>query len=240
MNSAARRWWRIAALVIAEAVVVGGSGLPARAQFPDVLSEAECRGCDFACVTACTADARARAAALVAEPREPAAELLPPLAALNARGLRFGCDALGFVDQVVSPLPLTIRRADGAIVLRYEERGATRAISLDGVERAPSPGDARLGVSTARFERDALVVKTRGASVNATERYSVSADGRWLTLALEIRSDGKNERPVVLTKRWLRTPNAHIAASGCDVMSAGLEGSLADYLDPRKIEARRR
>jgi hypothetical protein len=264
---------RIAALVIAEAIVVGGSGLPARAQFPDVLSEAECRGCaaqlaalpiegtwstaltaaddagwaldDFACATACTAEARTRAAALLADPRRSTVELLPAFTALNARGLRFGCDALGFAAQATSPLPLSIRREGGAIVLRYEEGGAVRAIGLDGAAYAPAGGDARLGASalgasTGHFERDELVVETRAARVNATEHYSVSADGRWLTLTLEVRSGGKNERPVLLTKRWLRTPNARIAAHGCDAMSAGLEASLADYVDPRTLDARRR
>jgi hypothetical protein len=268
MNARARRCLRVAAFAIAEAILVGGSGLPARAQFPDVLSEGECPECaaqlaalpiegtwstpltaadaagwalaDFACVTACTAEARARAAALFADPRNaerPIVELLPALAELNARDLRFGCDALGFAEQVASPLPLSIRREDGALVLRYEERGAVRTIDLVG--HGPGSGDARLGTSTGRFEGDALVVETRGARVNATERYSVSTDGRWLELKLELKSSGKGAGPIVLTKRWLRTPNARIAAHSCDVMSAGLEASLADYLDPRKIDARR-
>jgi hypothetical protein len=260
VNTRARRWLRIAAFTFVEAILVGGAGLPARAQFPDVLSEAECRGCaaqlaalpiegtwstalttaddpgwaleDFACVTACTAEARTRAATLLADTRRPTAELLPALAALNARGLRFGCDALGFAAQATSPLPLSIRREGGAIVPRYEEGGAVRTIGLDD--------DARLGASTGRFERDTFVVETRDARVNATERYSVSADGRWLMLTLHVRSGGKNERAVLLTKRWLRTPNARIAPHGCDVMSAGLEASLADYIDPRTIDARRR
>jgi hypothetical protein len=262
MNARARCWLRIATLAIVETILVGGSGLPARAQFPDVQSEAECRGCaaqlatlplegtwstaltaaddagwaleDFACVTACTAEGRAQAAALLADPRNaqrPTVELLPALAALNARSLPFGCDALGFAEQVVSPLPLSIRREGGAIVLRYEERGAVRRISL--------AGDVPLGASTGRFERDSLVIETRDARVNATERYSVSADGRWLELTLELNSTGKGSPPTVLTKRWLRTPNARIAAHWCDVMSAGLEASLADYLDPRTIDARR-
>ena len=262
MHARVRRCLKIAALALLEAILVGVSGLPARAQFPDVLSESECPGCavqfaalplegtwstaltaaddagwalaDFACVTACTAEARARAVALLADPanaQRPTIELLPALAALNARDLRFGCDALGFAEQVVSPLPLSIRREGGALVLQYEERGATRRISLDG--------DAPLGTSTGRFERDSLVIETRDARVNATERYSASADGRWLELTLELTSTDKGGRRTVLTKRWLRTPNARTAAHGCDVMSAGLEASLADYLDPRRIDARR-
>src|SRR5258705_7965236 len=180
MNARARRCLKIAAFAVVEAILVGGSGLPARAQFPDVLSEVECRGC-----------AARLAAALPLEgtwstPLTSAGDAgwaLADFAALNARPLRFGCDALVFEEQVVSPLPLTIRREGGALVLRYEERGAVRTIALDGP--APAPVDARLGTSTGRFERDTLVVETRAGLVNATERYSVSADGRWLTLSLE-------------------------------------------------------
>ncbi len=267
MSVRARLWLRLAALLIAEAILVGLSGLPAYAQFPDTQSDTECPGClsqiaplpfegtwstaltapadagwtlaDFACVTACTAEARARAAALLADRRTPTAQLLPALAALNARELRFGCDALDLAAQAESPLPLSIRREGGSLVLRYEERGAVRRIDLDGGEHASPAGEARLGTSTGRYERDALVVETRGAGASATERYSVSADGRWLELRLALASTDKTGRPLVLTKRWLRTPGARIASNGCDAMSAGLGAALADYLDPRAIDARR-
>ena len=189
-------------------------------------------------------EARARAAALLAaDPyaaRRPTVELVPALAALDARALRFGCDALGFAEQVVSPLPLSIRREGGALVLRYEERGAVRRIALEGGVDTPAGHGAPLGVSAGHFERDSLVVATHGAHMNATERYSVSADGRWLDLSLQLTSPDKGERPRFLTKRWLRTPNARIASPACDVMSAGLEVSLADYLDPRAMGAGQR
>ena len=265
-----RGWTRMASLLLVEAILVGVSGVPAYAQFPDVLSEVECPGCsatlaallpfegtwstavttadaadwapeDFACVTACTDAGRARATALLADSRTPAVQLLPALAALNVRPLRFGCDTLGFVEQVASPLPLSIRREGGALVLRYEEGAAVQTIALDrrALATGDVTGDARLGTSMGRFERDTLVVETRGAGVSATERYSISADGRWLDLALTLVPAGKNERGVTLTKRWLRTPTARVVAGHCDVMSAGLEASLADYIDPRKLDARR-
>jgi hypothetical protein len=43
----------------------------------------------------------------------------------------------------------------------------------------------------------------------------------------------------VVTKRWLRAPHSRIVSYRCDVMSAGLGGVFADYLDPRVIDARR-
>jgi len=258
MSARTRVWLRLAALLVAEAILVGVSGVPAYAQFPDVLSDVECPACgaqlaplpfegtwstpltaageagwalaDFACVTACTAQARSRAVALLAA-RGSTVELLPALAALGFRKLTFGCDALGFADQSVSPLPLQIRREGGALVLRYEERGGARRIELAGT--------APLGSSVGHFERDALVVETRTAGVTATERYSVSADRRWLDLTLTLAPAGKNERTVTVTKRWLRTPGVQLAVHGCDAMSAGLEASLADYVDPSKLDARR-
>ena len=214
-----RGWMRIAALLLAEAILVGVSGVPsAYAQFPDPQSEAECPRCAVALA----------AAALPFEgtwstPLTSAADphwTREDFAALGARPLRFGCDKLGFVEQALSPLPLQIRREGGAFVLRYEERGAVRTVP-------------------AVFEGDTLVVETHDADVNATERYSVSADGRWLNLALTLAPAGKGERPMTVTKRWLRTPDARIASHGCDVMSAGLEASLADFVDPHKLDTRR-
>jgi hypothetical protein len=244
------------AAAIVVAMLIGGTGQRAHAQFPDVLSPAECPGCaavqspfegvwstaltapdepgwalaDFACATACTPAARSSAAALLGDAHRPAVELLPALAALGSRPLRFGCDALPFAAQVASPLPLSIRRDGDALVLRYEEGNAVRTIALAG--GAPA-------ASTARFERDALVIETRGAGLQATERYTRSADGRWLELTLQLAPAGKGQRPTTLTKRWVRAANARVATHGCDAMSAGLEASLADYVDPRKLDARR-
>jgi len=209
---------RIAALLIAEAILVGVSGVPAYAQFPDVQSEAECPGCAAVVATAALPFESTWSTPLTAS--DDAAWAPEDFAALGAHPLRFGCDKLTFVEQVTSPLPLQIRREGGALVLRYEERGAVRAVP-------------------AVFDGDALVVETRNAGVFATERYTVSADGRWLNLVLELAPTAKSERPVTLTKRWLRTPGARIASHGCDVMSAGLEASLADFIDPRKLDGRR-
>ena len=110
-------------------------------------------------------------------------------------------------------------------------------------------------MSRGRFEDGVLVVETNGIpagrlsewlgglahrdALHAVERYSVSADGRWLDLTLTLDDPATLVKPLVVTKRWVRAPRARILHYGCDVMSAGLSGVFAEYLDPRIIEARR-
>ncbi len=76
-------------------------------------------------------------------------------------------------------------------------------------------------------------------ALHTIELYSVSPDGRWLDLELTLVDPVTLAKPLVVTKRWLRTPGARIMHHGCDVMSAGLGGVFAEYLDPRIIDARR-
>jgi hypothetical protein len=76
-------------------------------------------------------------------------------------------------------------------------------------------------------------------ALRATERYSVSIDGRSLLLLLTLEDPATLAEPLVVTKRWLRAAHAQIVSYRCDVMSAELGGVLAEYLDPRVIDARR-
>ncbi len=229
--------------------VAAAQALPIEGVWSSALTaaDAEWRLEDLFCVTACTAEARGHVGALLGDPRNaerPTIELYPELAALNVRKLGFGCDGLEFVQQVVSPLPLEIRHEAGHLVLNYEERGAVRSIALEAPGSAPHA--VPHGASIGRVEGGALVVETyrvtgkaRGAELRATERYSVSADGRWLDLVLEVRDADGSAQPLVVTKRWLRTPGARLAQPYCDVQAAGLEASFADYVDPRRIDVRR-
>ena len=266
----------------AAAAVAALLGLPARAQFPDVLSATECPGCadhfagqqrfagtwssaltssddpawtltDFFCVVACTPEERAAATARLTDPanaHRPALELLPQ------RAPKFSCDPHGFASQVVSPLPLRIEQRPGHVVLHYEEFGAERAISLGGHDAPSAHQPHSFGVSKGRFENGAFVVETShipagrfhdsfgGAphsdGLRATERYTMSDDGDWLFLVLELVDPETLSEPLILTKSWRRSPNAAILQYRCDVMSGQLEGVLADYLDPATLDARRR
>jgi hypothetical protein len=153
----------------------------------------------------------------------------------------------------VSPLPLEIKTESDRVTLRYEELGAERTISLDRTR--PRGHGLAFGASKGRFEDGVLVVETSGIragrlsawlggfahsdALHATERYSVSIDGRSLILLLTLEDPATLAEPLVVTKQWLRAPHARIARYGCDVLSAGLRGVFAEYVDPRVIEARR-
>ncbi|HZF29424.1 MAG TPA: hypothetical protein VE907_09920 [Gammaproteobacteria bacterium] len=183
-----------------------------------------------------------------------AARTAPPATAL-ARAARFACSPDGFVSQVLSPLPLAIELAPGRVVLHYEEFGARRAIHLGGHHHGPAAA-APFGVSTARLESGTLVVETsgippgrlygafgslpHGERLSAVERYTVSGDGRWLDLTLELTDPDTLREPLVLTKRWRRAEHETLRSHGCDVLSAGLDGVVFEYLDPAKVDARRR
>jgi len=189
-----------------------------------------------------------------------AASVMTPAARAQADGPRawpsepkFSCEPQGFAAQVVSPLPVEIEVEPGRLLLRYNELGVTRTIGLGSATRphASSP----LGVSLARLEDGVLVVETTGLAADrlygwfggaphsdklrAIERYSLSDDGAWLNLVLQLRDPETFTTPLVVTKRWRRTPNVRIAPHVCDVMAAQLEGVFAEYVDPAKIDARR-
>ncbi len=180
------------------------------------------------------------------------AGVLPPTA---GRLPGFSCERLGFAAQAESPLPLEIEIEADRVLLRYEEFRAERTIALAG-DGARLHGSASLGTSKGRFEHGELIVETSGiragrlsewlggfahsGALRAIERYSVSADGLRLDLELTLDDPATLAKPLVVTKRWLRTPGARTRQHGCDVMSAGLSGVFAEYLDPRIIDARRR
>jgi hypothetical protein len=205
---------------------------------------------DFACAIACTSAARIRAASASASELRAERGSYPLF--------EFACDKRGFAAQVVSPLPLEIEVFGGRVVLHYEEQGVTRTLELSGRETIDSNQRSRpslLGSSHAHFEHGALVVETSGMEprrfydwfggrstsdqMRAIERYTMSGDGAWLELTLELVDPGAHSAPLVLTKRWRRVPGVEIAHYGCDVMSGQLEGVFDEYVDPAIVEGRR-
>jgi hypothetical protein len=203
---------------------------------------------DFYCAPGCAPEARERVAVALADPvnaKRPTSAIFAELAAEDARlgraapKLTFSCSTRDFAEQILSVLPISIAAARGGIAFRYEQFGAVREIRL---AEPVSQGSAVLGESTARLEQGSLVIesrgiRSRGAAARAIERYRVSDDGRRLDLTLEITRDAR--APLVLVKRWLRTPGAALQHHGCDVMSAGLDATLVDFIDPAKLDARR-
>jgi hypothetical protein len=238
---------------------------------------------DFLCFVACTPEARASATAALENPENssrPWNELSAEVVAQNAksaaklaitsnesandasmprlpRAPSFSCDPLGFASQVISPLPLRIEQRAGRVVLRYEELGAERTVTLDAPSAARNTvGATPFGTSTGRFEHGAFVIETTGIAagrlygwfggmphsgeLRAIERYTTSDDGNSLELTLELHDPETLRAPLIVTKRWRRVPGVEILHHGCDVMSAGLEGVFAEYVDPAKLDARRR
>lgn len=165
------------------------------------------------------------------------------------------CDRPGFAAQVVSALPLEIETRADRVTMSYEEFGIERTIAFDGHGPQPQGERGSLGTSKARLERGVLVVETSGIAagrlsewlggfehtdaLRAVERYSISEDDRWLELTLTFDDPAMLAQPLVVMKRWLRTPRARILQYRCDVMSAGLRGVFAEYVDPRIVDARR-
>jgi len=181
---------RAAALLFATLVAAA----PARAQFPDVLSETECPGCR----DALRATDALRAAPVtpfvgtwssaLTSPDDPGwtaedyacfiactpaararAAVLPRGASLSQPNgfelFRFACDPNGLAAQVVSPLPMRIEQEPGHVVLRYEEFRAERTIPL-GPGPLPTGRPTLLGTSRARLEGDALVIETTGIAAH--------------------------------------------------------------------------
>jgi hypothetical protein len=208
---------------------------------------------DFFCVAACTPAARAAATAYLREPANAHRPVLELLA--QVQNPKFACDPRGFASQVVSPLPLKIEQQRGRVVLRYEELGAERLVALGEHDAASKHQPHPFGISTGRFENGAFVVETshipagrlydgfgggpHSDRLRAIERYTTSDDGRWLFLVLVLDDPTTLGERLVLTKSWRRSPN-EILRYNCDVMSGQLEGVLTDYVDPAKLEKRRK
>ncbi len=204
---------------------------------------------DFYCAGGCAPAARKHLAIVLADPvnaKRATTAIFAELAAEDAqlgRGapkLAFSCSTRDFAEQVLSVPPISIAAARGGIEFRYEQFGAVREIGLDKFTSQAAPG---LGESMARIEHGSLLIetrgiRTRGEAARAIERYRASDDGRWLEVTLEIIADARE--PLVLVKRWLHAPAAALQHQGCDVMSAGLDATLADFIDPATLDARRR
>jgi hypothetical protein len=197
-------------------------------------------------------------------------ELLPMAIATNRRsvthahgidhhptalaGPAFACDPLGFASQVLSHLPMQIEQYADRIVLRYEELGARRTVFLS--EHTAQTETTPFGVSRGRILGRALIVETsdipagrlhawfggglHSGRLRAIETYTLSEDGDWLDLNLELHDPETLREPLIVTKRWRRASGLGLARHYCDIMSGQLGPVFAEYVDPKTIDARRR
>lgn len=151
------------------------------------------------------------------------------------------CEPFGVVRQFASsPYPMEILQYDDAIIFRYEEWDATRAIFMDGRTFSDDKLRSLLGYSTGRYERDALVIETNrvreniidhgsgimhSRNVHISERYTLSDGGQWLNGTLTIRDPEMFEEPLVLLRFWRSAPDEEILEYGC----ASIGGSYSKY-----------
>jgi hypothetical protein len=137
---------------------------------------------------------------------------------------------MGFMRQVLNPLPLEITQYDDRLVIRYEAENAVRTVYLDG--RAPPPDilPSRLGHSTGRYEGAVLVIETEGIlpgeywpeggggghseALRTVERYTRSDDGSWLRLEVTFDDTVVLMEPMVYEMVWRFTPDAQILETG--------------------------
>ncbi len=151
------------------------------------------------------------------------------------------CEPFGVVRQFASsPYPMEIRRYDDAIIFRYEEWDATRAIFMDGRTFSDDKLRSLLGYSTGRYAGDALVIETNRVRENIidhgsgimhsrnahiSERYTLSDGGQRLNGTLTIRDPEMFEEPLVLLRSWRSAPDEEILEYGC----ASIGGSYSKY-----------
>jgi hypothetical protein len=140
------------------------------------------------------------------------------------------CQPWGLARNVVARHQLEIRqRGNDRLEMRYGEWDARRTVYLDGRPRPANQALTPMGHSTARYERDMLVIETSGlapdrtpfrtehsSQLRMTERYTRSADGRRLFLSVTLEDPVTLREPVVLKKVWSWAPAAEIAPyTGC-------------------------
>lgn len=126
-----------------------------------------------------------------------------------------------------SPHPLELVRDGVNILIRMEEQDVVRTVYMGSVpaERHPSP----FGRSVGRWERDTLVVVTtdidwpwfdqdgipQSDAMRLDERFSVSADGRYLNYSITATDPSVFTEPVTMERQWLWVPGQQIGRYDC-------------------------
>jgi len=126
-----------------------------------------------------------------------------------------------------SPAPIEFVAEEGDILLRHEELNVVRRVAMGSelIQGIPNP----YGVSVGRWEGEALVVTTtdiefpwfdqegipQSEDLELTERFSVSANNRYLIYSVTAIDSAVFTEPVVLEKRWLSVPGEELRAYAC-------------------------
>jgi hypothetical protein len=126
-----------------------------------------------------------------------------------------------------SPNPIEFVAEAGDILLRHEELGVVRRFNMGTVPSDATPNP--YGVSIGRWDGDTLVVTTsdlafawfdqagipQSDDLLLVERFSVSADNRFLNYSVTATDPVIFTEPVVLDRRWLSVPGEEVRSYEC-------------------------
>ncbi len=142
------------------------------------------------------------------------------------------CSGYGLLAGLTSPHYLNqIEILSDRVILRDEWFDAERVIYTDGREHPVGGERTRLGHSIGHWEGDTLVVDTRlfaphrspygiglasGVNKHVTERYSLNADGRSLTVEVTLEDPDYLAERFTGTLNWDYTPDFEFYRYDCD------------------------
>jgi hypothetical protein len=137
------------------------------------------------------------------------------------------CAPKGMTYVMEQPYPIEFVKDGDDIVLRMEEYDTVRPIAM--TSKPAKRGEARLGVSTGRWDGSTLVVYTtdidyphfdgrgiplgRGARVE--ERFTPNADGSRLLYTMKVTDPATFTEPVTLEKQWEWRPGEQVRPYDC-------------------------
>jgi hypothetical protein len=140
------------------------------------------------------------------------------------------CQPYGFVREATNALPMRIRRDGENLLIQYEEWSLSRIIYMDGRPHPDYQTPTLLGHSVGRIEDGVLVVQTErvnpdwisdathaghSGELKGVERYTIRDNPRRLELELTIKDPAVLEKPYVIVKNWLATPDAELVVDSC-------------------------
>lgn len=129
-----------------------------------------------------------------------------------------------------TPLPMEFGQEGGNIVLRFEELDARRVIYMGNDARSTPVTRGPYGHSTGRWEGETLVVETTvidwewfdqdgiplTGDVEISERFTTSADGRYLDYVATVIDEDVFSQSVVLDRRWAWVPGESVQSYDCE------------------------
>ncbi len=135
-----------------------------------------------------------------------------------------------------SPNPIEFVMEGDDILLRHEELNIVRRFHMGDVPEAAAPNP--YGIAVGRWDGDTLVVTTtdidfpwfdqegipQSDELELVERFTVSADNRYLSYSATATDAAVFTEPVVLEKGWLSVPGEQVQTYEC--------GWEADHLQP--------